>query len=784
METRQSARKRRSNSISDSRSTSPISHRTRGGMIGEAMLNMHKPAASTPKKARKRVRFSDPGPRLLDTPVCSTGLTPAMKRTSFIESGIGCSRSGNGTPSGRAHRRRSAPTPRFQTSYDIEAFDESSTRRVIQFTPLRQILDTRTQRRIRRFGLSDEINSIQREKRESANFEKTLEGLRQERDALQHELNALKQRQEIPGEQLPSYESFWMSPQVRVRELERETNRIRDEISVASNQSFDVQETSIDNDGDTFTLNDSAVIISNSPDLRAMHSPVPDSPARFDRTNAEISTQTDVLKTTENSDIQTLTFDLETAKNEKRELFHACRRHLSTFEASGFGETLRQSSPPPDFFDNVIDILTMALSRASDATQTLEGISQECSSLGFTGSSTDEVIDDMRSHFRAARLELERAIPGETANVSLEDGKATLRALVHRVKSLANDLKAERDHYQGSLGREKALRGQFDNLLHRYEAAADKISSLEDSIASSASDMLHTRIRLQDLENEDQEKSIGIDRLNAALDKYHDDVRGLEEMVSRLEDENVATKERYRQRISELKAQVMSERQQRSAIEISTSETEARIRQLEETVEQNRVRACDLTTEMEILEKEHQAVLERLEQTASEQHQHYEEEIGTLNVRISELTTSLEGARSEAQRLGQVNNGLEEQLRIEMEARDELLDKWAIEQARSFAFMKESINSERRRAKVRAANWELRSDDLMSDGTTMMGSEPITPVSMTRFVDVEMGRGKNRRRLDSGIGILSEDDLLESESLADLGRGVDSDMDLPPFGLS
>jgi hypothetical protein len=120
---------------------------------------------------------------------------------------------------------------------------------------------------------------------------------------------------------------------------------------------------------------------------------------------------------------------------------------------------------------------------------------------------------------------------------------------------------------------------------------------------------------------------------------------------------------------------------------------------------------------------------------------------------------------------------------MEMEARDELLDKWATEQARSFAFMKESVNSERRRAKVRAANWELRSDDLMSDGTTVMGSEPITPVSMTRFVDVEMGRGKNRRRMDSGIGILSEDYLLESEGLVDLSRGVDSDIDLPVSDL-
>lgn len=479
-----------------------------------------------------------------------------------------------------------------------------------------------------------------------------------------------------------------------------------------------------------------------------------------------------------------LTLDLEAARKAKKELFNAGRSHISTFEDSGMGDFLRHSSPPPDLFDNVITILTTALSRASDAAQTLEGISQECSSLGFSGASVDDIIADIRSHFRSARIELEGAIPGETVEVGLEDGKATLGALVERVKLLAEDLRTERKYHHGSLGREKALRGQFDNLLHRYEAAADKIGNLESSIASSASDMLHTRIRMQELESEGQEKTLGIERLNAALDKYHEDVKSLEELVSRLEEENLVAKDDYNQQLSKLQAQVAHERRERSAIEISASEYESRIRQLEETVEQNRIRACDLTAAAKALEQEHQKALEDIEQKAKEQNQQHEEETGTLNVRISDLTTSLEEARSEARRLRQVNSGLEEQLQMEIEARDELLDKWAAEQARSFAYMKETVNSERRRAKVRAANWELKSDDLMSDGTTVMGSDPVTPVSMTRFVDVEMGRGKNRRRMDSGIGILTEDELLgNDDDISELRRGLDSDIDLPTSGL-
>lgn len=652
----------------------------------------------------------------------------------------------------------------------------------MQFTPLRQILDTRTQRRIRRIGLSDEINHIEREKRDAASFGKRIETLLEERKALKDELRLLRRSHELSEHHLPAYESFWMAPEVRVQRLEDEASRLRDEISIASHQTHDEQASTASDEGDTSALNEGAIIVSNSPDFRAARdyrSPVSDSQMTLDQTNMDVSTQTQTWEDTEGSDMRDLTLDLEAARNAKRELFDACRSHISAFEDSGMGDVLRQSSPPPDFFDHVITILTTALSRASDAAQTLECISQECSSLGFSGVTADDVISDMRSHFRSARLELERAIPGETADVGLEDGKATLGALVERVKSLAQDLRTERKHHNGSLGREKALRGQFDNLLHRYEAAADKIDNLESSIASSASDMLHTRIRMQDLESEGQEKTIGIERLNAALDKYREDVKSLEELVSRLEDENAAAKDEYNQQISQLQGQVAHERRQRSAIEISSSEYESRIRQLEETVQQNRTRACGLTAAAEALEKEHQKAIESIQQQAKEQCQQHEEETGTLNVRIADLTTSLEEVRSEAYRLRQVNSGLEEQLKMEIEARDELLDKWTAEQARSFAYMKETVNSERRRSKVRAANWELKSDDLMSDGTTVVGSDPVTPVSMTRFVDVEMGRGKNRRRMDSGIGILTEDELLENDDdLSELRRGLDSDIDL------
>ncbi|OQE17576.1 hypothetical protein PENSTE_c020G02478 [Penicillium steckii] len=793
METRLSCKKRRNSSISGSSGELPVSHRTRQAtateIISKTTPSEHlrsKQEKCTPRKSRKRVRFSDPGPFLHDTTACSTGLTPAMKRTSFGPSPAKLSRRGNQTPSRNA-RRKSAPTPRSLRAFDpVEEYDEYSTERVHQFTPLRQILDSRTQRRIRRFGLSDEINQIEREKRDDRKFEKTLFSLRQERDDLQRQLRLMQQRGEISDESvLASSESYWLSPYVQHPQIESDTPMAHGEHPVNSSRA---QESPFPpaSEGETCTLNESAILVSSSPDCRAMREyNTPDSDNLIyeeEETIINAATQTSFDASPEDSDVNRLTLDLKAARSEKEKLFSRCRSEMATFGDDRMDDILRLPSPPQDFCDEIVSILTNALSRAFEATEALEGINQECSNLGFSGGSAEEIVFDIKSSLRSARLELERAIPGETADAGLEDGKATLSALVRRVRLLASDLRTERNNHHGSLGREKALRGNFDDLLYRYEAAANKISKLEDSIASSASDMLHTRMRLQELENEDQEKTIGIDRLNTALDKYHDDMKSLESLVNKLEDENVAAKTQYRQQIEKLKKQVASERQRRSQTEASASEYETRIRLLEETVEYNRIKACDLIAQVENLEKEHQIASGALEMKSSEQLQQHERETGTLNVRISELNTSLDGIKVEASRLRRVNAGLEEQLRNEIEARDELLDKWAAEQARSFAFMKESVNSERRRSKVRAANWELQSDDLMSDGTTIAGSEPITPVSMTRFVDVECGRGKDRKRMDSGVGLLTSEDL-SSDDASDLRRELDSDIDLPTLDL-
>lgn len=757
-------RKRRNSSISndnaDIETRSPAS-RTRSqvakqaGLLpnGRSTTTSTTAITTTPRKTRKKARFSDPGP--------STGLTPALLRTSFDGSHADSTTS---TPSRRARKRRSTPLPSSSRCWYDAHHDVAD--RVVQFTPLRQVLDSRTQRRIRRIGLSDEINHIEREKRDAAGYEKTLQSLRKERDVLRQELETAKRAsgdRDRDGSSATPEAVSSMPPQDKIEQLEEEAGRLREEVSFSTSNDGS-------GEGHTIMLNDTVmdgdtILLSDSPDMRGIECQpaIPEGFSLIGSTTAEASIQKQFPHHNEGAELRTLTLDLEAARKEKRSLFDACRTHISSLNGTAIENGLRQSSPPPNFLETIVPTLTAILARASDAAHSLESVKEELSQLGFPGSSPSDIISELRSGFRTARIELERAVPGETPNAGLNDGNATLGALVKRVQILVKKLSDERNRHDGSVGRERALKGQFDVLLGRYEAASKKIRDLERSSSLSASDMLHTRMRMQELEHEGKEQAVGIDRLNAALAKYREEVTSLEALVTGLEKNKATCKEQYSRELSALEARVADQENARRAAENTVAERDARIREMEQTAEHNRVRACDLTEAVESLARERQQALNNLEQQVTEQHQRHEHELGTMNARISQLNTALQEASMEADVLRRNNIILQEQLQHELEARDNLLDRWAADQARSFALMKETVTMERRKAKVRAANFELKSSSpsLPTRHGQYQSEEPTTPVGTSRRVHVEVGRGKGRRRLDSGIGILTEDELLE-----------------------
>ena len=142
----------------------------------EAEGNLREPP-KTPTKSKKRVRFSDPGLES-SAPAPSTGLTPHLKRTSFKHQALGPS-----TPRllAAGTRRRSLPV-QLSTSLPSPSLSPSPGpfSGEFQFAPLRQVLDDRLKRRLRRNNLSVEINQITEENKSRTKLEHEIKCLKDE----------------------------------------------------------------------------------------------------------------------------------------------------------------------------------------------------------------------------------------------------------------------------------------------------------------------------------------------------------------------------------------------------------------------------------------------------------------------------------------------------------------------------------------------------------------------------------------------------------------------------
>ena len=719
----------------------------------------------TPRKSRKKARFTSQPQHELET--AATGLTPAISRTSLTED----------PGRSRQVRRRSAPAGEGGEVIDpIFPIGPAPGAQTFQFTPIRQIIDSRTQRRIRRAGLSHEINVIEQENRDAIKRDRRGVGILSSDppSSLDAELQTSRDDVETESQVTEDEEMADDAPGVQEMDVGLSPRQDMPEAQFCETNSHgghENEETELITIGDSI-MGDDTLLQPSSPVFprnEASWYTTPCSPSRLNRTlpsKVDASAQTANPCCSWEEERNRLSLEVEAARKEKRELFKEWRANVSSANNQNDGDCQRPSTPPSDFMSQIIPSLKAAVTRSSAACQALAAVRADLADMGFSGHTADEIIRDMRHAFRSARLELERAMPGETANTPMENGHATLDALVERVKILANDLQTEQGRHEGSLGREKALRGQFDASLTRCEVASKKIRELEESIEANAGDMLHARMQIQQLEKEGVEKDLGIDRLNAASRKYHEEVQNLESIVSSLEAQVAASKTEHHQTISHLEQKISVSQATCMKAESIATERQTQIDELQETIEQNRIRVCDLTAQVECMENEQKELAEAMA-TAAATHQ---QEVGSLNVRLSELITSLEASKSEIARLQRHKSGLETRCQIEVEARE-----------RTIRHVIETINAEARGAKVRDANWKIKSDEIDTE-PMMPGSEPITPVSVGRFVNVRVERGKRqRRRPDSGIDILSE----ESDQEGDEGQTeLTSDFDLPAIPTS
>ncbi|KAH8773729.1 hypothetical protein F5883DRAFT_27613 [Diaporthe sp. PMI_573] len=516
------------------------------------------PVVSTPSRgAKKRVRFSDPGlssehdAQLNDEHIsASTGLTPHIRRTT-LEPGSG------------TKRRRHLGSV---TQDRPDAFDSTIDTRYsgeVTFLPLRQILDGRVKRRIRRNGLSEEINIITAEKRRKAQqTSDEIAALRSEVAAKDAEIRRLSGATAVGHEDDETQESIdelkrQVSQLRRVLKspdssnetedtIDYNTTRVDWAIQVRDPFSGDYSDMELDVDDEDedpeFGDRTMAELACSTPSRRSSNIrnsfPTPPStspnlgpvtPSRRPQpvtptSQAAVQTSFTAAEREELEDelaslqleIAKLTGTLETYESMTSRL----SEKLSPFAPKdGSAAALIMNSRSPAV--RVEAQLNNLLQALSDRTTALDGLDASLGELGFPGGDASEVVLSLSSAFRTARLELEYLTPGEIALPLTAAGAAVLDLLLTRLRELAKRTLECEDAIDEYHVLEHSLRKQLGARAEAMDAAKAERDALAGQAAGKDA-------RIRELE-------VGVQRLNGAVKSYTRDVSELEGLVQRVE---------------------------------------------------------------------------------------------------------------------------------------------------------------------------------------------------------------------------------------------------------
>lgn len=622
----------------------------------------------TPRKPKKRVRFSDPEPEVSTLSSSSTGLTPHIKRAALTPAVRSSFPLAPRLLAEKPRRRVSLPTT-IDNSLPSLPLESSRTTYVsgeFQIPSLRQALDERTKRRLRRNHMSEEINEIDEEKRSKSKWMEQIQELKTEL-ALTRQL----------GKEVADSTNGAEGDTGRIQELENELGRLKEEMRERSMTA------------DPFVTDD------------IFHDPTPESNTLSDK-----------------ADDENLAARAGRAGNILREITH--------FPSATSVTTAAIEGPIPSLVD--------------------------------------------REAFRSARLSLEYIFPGETSfGLTTEDPKLILDTMLDRLRTLKAQILLAEDALSTSKTQESNLRNQFNAVLQQLDRSRKNAEALSvnqsnekiraDQAEGKAQDservLEQTTVKVKELETDVDEKQRSAQRLQDALESYRTEVGKLELVITGMEVEHNTALAKLQgdmdEAVADLDCHVAAETIGRRAAEKGAVERGERIKQLEA-----------LERELKDAVNEKQKIIRALENEVLDTKEAREHEVGSLNVKVGELASSLEGAKGDLAKMD------DEKLRLL-----KMLEAEKAAGARAI----EAIQAEMARCTERIEGVkETHIKDAQQRGAEVAEHKGLlTPVSACRFKDgfrevegyVEVKRGKVRakKRPDSGIGVLEEDE--EDEEMLD-----------------
>jgi DNA repair exonuclease SbcCD ATPase subunit len=665
---------------------------------------------------------------------------------------------------------------------------------------MRQVLDGRVKRRLRRNRLSEEINTIEWDKRLEARERRSeVERLRNELAAKDLEVQSMRDEQDlasqIEGESGGSITTN-TTLSAKVQELEQEIVQLKAELqrresdteddpnwTMAARDPFDgsnnEDDNMINNYDDEFTMNEEMISTPTrlNTSFPSPPSTMPNTPCKstssmsagIQATLPVPDPENEVLK----SQLQSLQTEISklTAAIAFNDDNHArIAQKLSDFMPI---DEAHDHTSLDSALDTVLTQLALSQSHSLERESAFSALSNEITSLGFPScAGPEETLETIASQFRQARLDLEYLAPGENPE-GFENDKL-LDMLVSRIKVLVQKVNERDETIDQYHEQEVLLRQQIDTRVTVMDEMRKELS-----LASSVCGELRSEI---------SEKETGNERLKEALEGYRAEVAGLEKLIERIEGEN-------RESVTSMNQQLASIQQEHEALKADKESKSLLLSELQTRLESALQSASALQSQLDTLTTTHSSctsTISTLQTQLSSLTKSHGSDLALRDARVSELreeiervNTSLKNAHGVILNLRRENKELVAQIEGEKSRGKFVVQNMRDQIARVMQTGEGYLGGEVRvlgpaeRGEGNEENWGGR-------GSLIEGG-PIEPMSLSlggegiggggsgsgsgfgvrkeapRLMDAGLARrrsgsGKKRRRYDSGLGFLEEED--------------------------
>lgn len=362
------------------------------------------------------------------------------------------------------------------------------------FMPIHDVLSQRDARRIRRTGLSEEMNRIQTEKRQQEKDRKSAEReIEQLRDMVKNlesasanpspamrnpstfasidpplPLPAVRNTASFPSANnaLPAMRNISTYSRIsqvgdRLVETQETTPPLSDPVEP------DMEDVTFgpDNTNDNHAADDAdamSAVSFGGDDDHAPFDPMEGFDYDHDHDDSRLS-----LGGEHDNESEELRMELSHMKSEKESLMEAWRS-LSTKEKAMDDNS---SSELGGDLHEIVDTYRKTLTQYSDAIESLNNLQSRLNEHGFSGTDALDTVNNIAKAFHDARLDLERCVPGGvTQSPKAKDWPSVLRGLVQKMQTMASQAEQKGQDLVQSEEKVKSLQGQFDEQLRRLQS--------------------------------------------------------------------------------------------------------------------------------------------------------------------------------------------------------------------------------------------------------------------------------------------------------------------------